>query len=101
MLTAIRLITCGVQVGYALGYIFGGLVGGALGWRAAFWLEAAAAAPFALFCLLAPPVDIKGSGAKPAGVPFPHPLPQCFCDRTRIATTHSSIYILLSARWGD
>ena len=28
--------------------------------RAAFWLEAAAMTPFALFCLLAPPIDICG-----------------------------------------
>lgn len=34
-------------------------MGGALGWRAAFWLEAVSMAPFALFCLLAPPVNIK------------------------------------------
>mmetsp|Transcript_10894 Transcript_10894/g.32645 ORF Transcript_10894/g.32645 Transcript_10894/m.32645 type:complete len:526 (-) Transcript_10894:2458-4035(-) len=57
-----------IPVGYALGYIFGGLVGQALGWRAAFWLEAALMAPFALFCLLAPAVDIKSpSTGKPAG----------------------------------
>lgn len=34
-------------------------MGGALGWRAAFWLEAICMAPFALFCLLAPPLNIK------------------------------------------
>lgn len=54
-------------MGYALGYIFGGLVGQALGWRAAFWLEGACMAPFALFCLLAPPVDIRSSGSPGGG----------------------------------
>lgn len=48
-----------IPVGYACGYIFGGLVGSALGWRSAFWLEACCMAPFALFCLSAPPVNIK------------------------------------------
>ena len=31
-----------------------------LRWRSAFWLEALAMAPFALFCLLAPPIDMRG-----------------------------------------
>ena len=42
------------------GYIFGGLIAGPLGWRAAFWIEAAAMLPFVLFCALAPPIDLKG-----------------------------------------
>ena len=29
-------------------------------WRSAFWLEALLMAPFALFCLLAPPIDMRG-----------------------------------------
>lgn len=32
-------------------------------WRWAFWLEALAMAPFTLFCLLAPPIDITKAGA--------------------------------------
>jgi len=32
-------------------------------WRWAFWLEALAMTPFALFCLLAPPIDITKAGA--------------------------------------
>lgn len=36
-------------------------MGLAWGWRAAFLLEAGAMVPFCLFCLLAPPVDIRGT----------------------------------------
>ena len=42
------------------GYIFGGVIAGPLGWRAAFWIEAAAMLPFVLFCALAPPINLKG-----------------------------------------
>lgn len=34
-----------------------------LTWRAAFWIEAGLAVPFALWCLLAPPVDIRRQGS--------------------------------------
>ncbi|PRW32913.1 putative sphingolipid transporter spinster-like protein 2 [Chlorella sorokiniana] len=52
-----------IPTGYALGYIFGGLVGGALGWRAAFLIEAAAMVPFVVFCLRAPPINLRGSSS--------------------------------------
>ena len=42
------------------GYIFGGVVAGPLGWRSAFWIEAAAMLPFVLFSALAPPIGLKG-----------------------------------------
>ena len=52
-------------------YIYGGLVGANWGWRAAFLLESAAMVPFAVFCLLAAPIDIRGthdpSGLDPEG----------------------------------
>lgn len=57
------LFYCCIPTGYALGYIFGGLVGGSLGWRAAFLLEAAAMAPFVVFCLRAPPIALRGGGS--------------------------------------
>lgn len=50
-----------MPVGYAVGYIFGGVVGVGLGWRAAFLLEALAMIPLVLFCLLVPPIDLKGT----------------------------------------
>ena len=49
-----------IPVGYAAGYILGGLIAPALGWRAAFLLEAAAMVPFAAFCAIGPPLDLKG-----------------------------------------
>ena len=49
-----------IPVGYAAGYILGGLIAPALGWRAAFLLEAAAMVPFAAFCAVGPPLDLKG-----------------------------------------
>ena len=57
----------GWLAGYALGYIFGGLVGGALGWRAAFLIEAAAMLPFVVFCLRAPPINLRGSSSSSGG----------------------------------
>ena len=58
-----------MPVGYALGYIFGGIVGVALGWRAAFMIEALAMVPAGLFCLLAPPIDLRGTHARaPSGL---------------------------------
>ncbi|KAI7845461.1 hypothetical protein COHA_001011 [Chlorella ohadii] len=56
-----------IPTGYALGYIFGGLVGGALGWRAAFLIEAAAMLPFVVFCLRAPPINLRGSSGGGGG----------------------------------
>jgi hypothetical protein len=56
-----------LSAGYALGYMFGGLAGSALGWRAVFLFESAAMAPFALFCLRAVPVDLRGTaGGEPS-----------------------------------
>lgn len=59
-----------IPVGYAAGYILGGLIAPALGWRAAFFLEAAAMLPFALFCAFGPSLDLKGkalhTGAGPS-----------------------------------
>lgn len=56
-----------MPVGYAFGYIFGGVVGVALGWRAAFLIEALAMVPAGIFCLLAPPIDLRGThDRKPA-----------------------------------
>ena len=51
------------------GYIFGGVIAGPLGWRAAFWIEAAAMLPFVLFCALAPPIDLKGMHTGVALIP--------------------------------
>ena len=47
--------------GFALGYLYGGTVAAALSWRAAFLIEAAAMLPFVAFCLLAPPIELRGS----------------------------------------
>ena len=71
-LTMHHLLTCLLyatdsRAGYALGYIFGGLVGGALGWRAAFLIEAAAMLPFVVFCLRAPPINLRGSSSSSGG----------------------------------
>eukprot|EP00887_Chlorella_sp_A99_P000167 scaffold13.g167.t1 len=60
-----------IPSGYALGYIYGGLVGSAWGWRAAFLLESAAMVPFVAFCLLAPPIDIRGTHDPCAGSATP------------------------------
>ena len=38
-------------------------MGGALGWRAAFLIEAAAMLPFVVFCLRAPPINLRGSSS--------------------------------------
>ena len=54
-----------IPVGYAAGYILGGLIAPALGWRAAFLLEAAAMVPFAAFCAVGPPLDLKGKHPRP------------------------------------
>ena len=62
-----RVLSLCAHAGYALGYIFGGLVGGALGWRAAFLIEAAAMLPFVVFCLRAPPLNLRGSSGGGGG----------------------------------
>lgn len=58
-----------IPVGYAAGYILGGLIAPALGWRAAFLLEAAAMLPFAAFCAVGPPLDLRGKPQRTGTVP--------------------------------
>ena len=62
-------------VGYAIGYIFGGVVGVGLGWRAAFLIEALAMIPLALFCLVVPPIDLRGTHERACSPPGRHELP--------------------------
>mmetsp|Transcript_25487 Transcript_25487/g.83907 ORF Transcript_25487/g.83907 Transcript_25487/m.83907 type:complete len:499 (+) Transcript_25487:161-1657(+) len=50
-----------IPVGVACGFIYGGVIGSQLGWRFAFWLEAAAMVPFTAFCFVAKPVPLGGS----------------------------------------
>jgi MFS transporter, Spinster family, sphingosine-1-phosphate transporter len=50
-----------IPVGYAVGYIYGGIAASALGWRVAFLVLAACMLPFVGFCLLAPPVQLRGA----------------------------------------
>ena len=61
-------------MGYAAGYILGGVIAPALGWRAAFLLEAAAMVPFAAFCAVGPPLDLKGKHT-PTGTLHCHYMP--------------------------
>ena len=54
-----------IPTGYAVGYIFGGVVAQWTGWRGPFLLEALLMTPFVLYCMAAPPLDIKGSKSGP------------------------------------
>lgn len=49
-----------IPAGYAAGYVYGGLVGNSLGWRVAFWIEAAFMAPFAILGFIMKPLQLKG-----------------------------------------
>lgn len=71
-----------IPVGYAAGYILGGLIAPALGWRAAFLIEAAAMLPFAAFCAVGPPIDLRGK-SHPTGAPQPY-LPPHAWVRTQV-----------------
>eukprot|EP01025_Chloroclados_australasicus_P016223 TRINITY_DN1804_c0_g3_i2.p1 TRINITY_DN1804_c0_g3~~TRINITY_DN1804_c0_g3_i2.p1 ORF type:complete len:470 (-),score=39.07 TRINITY_DN1804_c0_g3_i2:921-2330(-) len=45
--------------GQAIGYIFGGTVGAALGWRAVFFIEAAAMLPLVVIGFIMKPIDLR------------------------------------------
>ncbi|GMJ08093.1 hypothetical protein like AT2G22730 [Hibiscus trionum] len=49
-----------IPTGIALGYVYGGFVGGHFHWRYAFWGEALLMLPFAAFCFVAKPLQLKG-----------------------------------------
>eukprot|EP01025_Chloroclados_australasicus_P029842 TRINITY_DN29826_c0_g1_i1.p1 TRINITY_DN29826_c0_g1~~TRINITY_DN29826_c0_g1_i1.p1 ORF type:complete len:512 (+),score=48.85 TRINITY_DN29826_c0_g1_i1:188-1723(+) len=45
--------------GFALGYIMGGIIAASRGWRAVFFIEAAAMTPFVIFGFTAKKIDLK------------------------------------------
>lgn len=55
--------------GYAAGYVFGGVVAGALGWRAAFYIVAAAMVPFIALMFFSRPLHLHGTRDTGPGEP--------------------------------